>query len=429
MKKLYALLAALLIVSFSFAQVSTTKMVVKKDGTTINIKGTPTQTNPQRDVNTYWFNLIEDALAWYGEEGSGFAPPIQCDTLGMYPYSSGNSPVQFGCIGQIFDWSHNCWTDMYDYTGAPQNVPSMNHLNSYSIDSLRLIWLYNRGTNVAANVVDTLAISYVIGFDTTDISLLSTSSGPAFIMPVIPFNNTTFTPDYTCALDDTDHLSNTLFSSNIIVDKIELTADDDTGEDFYYLTLPTPAGLQNLSASQVTVIVTFIPGCARTPNSIIGTDLSTFRTALYDDPRDGYDDWGTPEILADYQQGLFTNADNFVPSEYFYNSYQPDIMWQGNPKPWIALHVTCNDCGVVNVPEMENNQMTVYPNPATNNFTVNLGNDEKANIQLFNIVGQQVYSETITGTAQVNVSNLNSGIYMLKVNQNGKVYTTKVVVR
>jgi hypothetical protein len=40
-----------------------------------------------------------------------------------------------------------------------------------------------------------------------------------------------------------------------------------------------------------------------------------------------------------------------------------------------------------------------------------------------------VYSETITGTAQVNVANLHSGVYMLKVNQNGKTFTTKVVVK
>lgn len=91
--------------------------------------------------------------------------------------------------------------------------------------------------------------------------------------------------------------------------------------------------------------------------------------------------------------------------------------------------MTCNDCGVVNVPEIEKNNLTVYPNPATNKFTVDLGNDEKANIQLFNLVGQQVYNETITGSAQVNVSNLHSGVYMLKVNQNGKVTTTKVVVK
>jgi len=80
-------------------------------------------------------------------------------------------------------------------------------------------------------------------------------------------------------------------------------------------------------------------------------------------------------------------------------------------------------------PKLKKTNLTVYPNPATNNFTVNTGNDEKATIQLFNIVGQQVYSETFTGSTNVSVANLHSGVYMLKVNQNGKVNTTKVVVK
>ena len=436
MKKLYVLLAAMLIVSVSFAQISTTKKVVKTDGTTINIKGTPAKANPQKATNTFWFNLVEDAYNYYGADmsGAGFAPPIQCDTLGLFPFSSGDAPVQFGCIGQVYNWTHESWDYMYNYSGAPENIPYMPSANSYSIDSLQLIYLYTRGTNVAADVVDTLAISYIVGLnEDEDVVMLTSSGEPVFIMPVLPFNNTTFTPSTTCST--TAGLTNTLTSSTIIVDKIPLTSEDETidpedGEAaFFYLTIPTPEGLGNLSAKQVTVIATFIPGCDRTPTSVIGTDLSTFRTALYDDPRDGYGDWSTPEVLEDYQLGLFTDADNFIPGKYFYNVYQPNIFWGGNPKAWMSLRVTCNNCEVVNVPEIEKKSLTVYPNPATNNFTVNLGNDEKANIQLFNIVGQQVYSETFTGSTTVNVANLHSGVYMLKVNQNGKVYTTKVVVK
>jgi hypothetical protein len=435
MKKLYVLLTAMLIVSVSFAQISTTKKVVKTDGTTINIKGTPAQVNQQKNAtNTFWFNLIEDAYNYYGAEPSGFAPPIQCDTLGLFNFEDGLSPVQFGCVGQVYNWGHDSWNYMYNYSGAPENVPYMPTATSYTVDSLQMIYLYTRGTNVASTVVDTIAFSYIIGLDEgDDIAQLATNDGPVFIMPVLPFNNTTFTASTTCAT--TTGLTNDLESSTIIIDKIPLTADDETidpedGEAaFFYLTIPTPAALQNISAKQIVVIATFIPGCDRTPTSVIGTDLSTFRTALYGDPRDGYTDWGSPELLEDYQLGLFTDGDNFKAGGYFYNVYQPNVFWGSNPKPWLSLRVTCNNCAVVNVPEIEKNNVTVYPNPATNNFTVNLGNDEKANIQLFNILGQQVYSENITGTAQVSVANLNSGVYMLKINQNGKVYTSKVVVK
>lgn len=430
MKKFYVLMAALLIASVSFAQISTTKKVVKTDGQTIVIKGKPATANQPKAVNSYWFNLIDDAITYYGlEDPDGFAPPIQCDTLGLYPFSDGNSPVQFCSVGQVYDWSNHWWNDLYDFTGASSNIPHMPSGNSYSVDSIQMIFNYTRGTNVAATVVDTVAISYIIGLNPDeDISTLSTqSAGPVFIMPVLPYNQNTFMASTTCAT--TSGLTNTLGSSTIVYDKVPLTIEDTTGGSFYYLTLPAPAELANLTQKQIAVAVTFIPGGDRTPTSVIGTDLDAFRTYMLGDPRDGYGDWGSPELLEDYEIGLFTDVDNYTPGAYFYNVYQPTLFYTINPKPWISLRVTCNDCGVVNVPEIEKNNLTVYPNPATNKFTVDLGNDEKANIQLFNLVGQQVYSETITGSAQVNVSNLHSGVYMLKVNQNGKVTTTKVVVK
>lgn len=437
MKKFTVLLAVMLMVSFSFAQITTTKKVVKTDGTPLVIKGKSSKANHQKATNSYWFNLIEDASAFYGVDPDGFAPPIQCDTNGLYPYSEGNSPVQFCSVGQVYDWSHSCWDEMYNYSGAPENVPYMATQNAtYSVDSIQLIFLYERGTNVAADVVDTVAISYIIGFDPEeDVRVLSTQAdGPVFIMPALPFNNTTFMASTTCMT--TSGFTNTLDQSTIIYDKIPLTAEDETidpedGEaTFFYLTLPTPDGLSNLTQKQMAVTVTFIPGSERNPNSLIGTDLSTFRTPMYDDPREGYDGtWGTPQVLEDYQIGLFHDADNFKSSSYFYNLYQPNIFWGGNPKPWISLLVSCNDCETVDVPELDKKTLTVYPNPATNHFTVNTGNDEKASIQLFNIVGQQVYSETFTGSTTVSVANLHSGVYMLKVNQNGKVNTTKVVVK
>ena len=294
-----------------------------------------------------WFNLIDAAYSYYGVDLNGFAPPIQCDTLGLYPFSSGNSPVQFCSVGQVFNWDHSSWNDLYDYIGAPQNLPNMPSATSYSVDSIQMIYSYRRGTNVSANVVDTIAFSYIIGFDPEeDVRLLSNSDGPVFVMPALPFNNTTFLASTTSMT--TSGFTNTLDQSTIIYDKIPLTVDDETidpytGENvFYYLTLPTPEGLSNLSQKQMAVIVTFIPGCARTPNSIIGVDLNEFRTALYDDPREGYSGtWGTPEVLEDYQLGLFHDANNFNPSKYFYNMYQPNIFWSGNPKPWISLLVTC----------------------------------------------------------------------------------------
>ena len=431
MKKFTILLAVMLMASFSFAQITTTKKVAIKDGSSIQIKGKPAKaTAQQKAAGQYWFNLIDDANLYFGMEPDGFGPIIQCDSNGLYNFSSGLAKCQFFSIGQVYNWNHQSWIDMYNYTGAPENIPFIGSAGTYSVDSIQFLFQYVRGTNVAADVVDTIAISYIVNIDEeNDVYSLTSGGAPQFVMPFLPFNQNTFMASLT-STDPSATFAQTLETAAIYYDKVPLTADDDTGDEyFYYLTLPTPDEMHNLSGKAMAVDITFIPGCSRTPSSVIGTDLSMFRSILYDDPREGYDTWGSEQLLDDYQIGLFHDVDNFDPSALFYNIYQPTLFWQGDPKPYISLLVGCNDCEIVNVPELEKKNLTVYPNPATNHFTINTGNDEKASIQLFNIVGQQVYSETFTGSTTVSVANLHSGVYMLKVNQNGKVYTTKVVVK
>ena len=86
--------------------------------------------------------------------------------------------------------------------------------------------------------------------------------------------------------------------------------------------------------------------------------------------------------------------------------------------------------------EIEHEQgIMVYPNPATSQFSVSffgLGNG-KTNIQLFNAVGQQVYSTTTVdadgyGYTSVYVGNLPSGSYLLRVLGSDRAYTTKVIL-
>lgn len=109
--------------------------------------------------------------------------------------------------------------------------------------------------------------------------------------------------------------------------------------------------------------------------------------------------------------------------------YYPGFMFDEENYPRLYLKVSCTDCAIVGVEDMEKENITVYPNPATNMVNVNLAGDKEAKVQMFNLVGQQVYNGTATNTASINVSNMKAGVYMLKVSQNGKVYTSKVVVK
>jgi hypothetical protein len=171
----------------------------------------------------------------------------------------------------------------------------------------------------------------------------------------------------------------------------------------------------------------------------MGKELSRFAGICYGDPRPEYVGCSVqngavvtefhPELLSEKNTSLCAMNQYYVSDSW--KRLMPMGIWAGPlARPAISLHVTCDDCSWTGIKEMAKKNVTVYPNPATDNFTVTLDATGKSNIEMFNLVGQKVYSKTTSdATVTVNVNNFKSGVYMLKINQNGQVYTSKVVVK
>ncbi len=72
-----------------------------------------------------------------------------------------------------------------------------------------------------------------------------------------------------------------------------------------------------------------------------------------------------------------------------------------------------------------------YPNPVNNKkFTVKTSSSSSKIINVFNVLGKKVFTQTFSGQQKtMDVSVLNSGIYILKVTQDGKTSTKKLVIR
>lgn len=423
MKKILFVLAATILTANVFAQVTAPKAIKKGEPVIFGNKANTAvlQKNAAAD---FWFDYSTALENWWGEELDGFGPPIMCDTLGVYPYTDGNSHCQFLSLGQVFDWTHNCWNEFFEGELYEEyQIPNLGQTNSYDIDSIRLCYYYHWGTNVPTSVVDTLVVSYILNLDDEPIHTPQNSSGPAFSMLYLPYDENTFAAGYTSG-DGEISLSST---ANIVVDRIPLTYDDVTDSTyFYYFSIPAPAGLNNLNCKKLAVAFTFVPGVNdRTINSVIGEDLNIFRTIMYKDPRPEYSELGSTELINDVQTGLFTSADNYNTSAGWYGIYNPNIFWQGNPHTFFALHTVCNDCAIVSVEDIEAQNVTVMPNPATDYITVNTNSNEQVLVELYNLVGQKVYSENVVGTTNISVANLNAGVYMLKANNS----TVKVVVK
>ncbi len=72
----------------------------------------------------------------------------------------------------------------------------------------------------------------------------------------------------------------------------------------------------------------------------------------------------------------------------------------------------------------------LYPNPVTNgeiNITTALNGTKS--VQIFDVLGKQVYSKKIEANEKVKTTNLGTGLYFLKVEENEKTATTKIIIK
>jgi len=73
--------------------------------------------------------------------------------------------------------------------------------------------------------------------------------------------------------------------------------------------------------------------------------------------------------------------------------------------------------------------LRVYPNPVSNGILrINSFDNAQKSIRIYDLLGKQVLSKIMT-TKELNVSRLNTGVYILKISENGKTATRKLVIK
>lgn len=71
----------------------------------------------------------------------------------------------------------------------------------------------------------------------------------------------------------------------------------------------------------------------------------------------------------------------------------------------------------------------VYPNPASDFITIESNSIEVSGIAMYDILGKKVLSLTSLKNNTIDVSNLNNGVYFLKINANGNSTTKKIIIQ
>ncbi len=71
-------------------------------------------------------------------------------------------------------------------------------------------------------------------------------------------------------------------------------------------------------------------------------------------------------------------------------------------------------------------EFNIYPNPVENILNISLQDERKTSFKIYNLMGQEVKSGNVSQT-EINVSNLNSGIYIFEMNDGQKTITKKFI--
>lgn len=76
--------------------------------------------------------------------------------------------------------------------------------------------------------------------------------------------------------------------------------------------------------------------------------------------------------------------------------------------------------------------LQIFPNPVTNGrlYITTDQNSNSREIEIYDMLGKKVYELTLYGNnKELNISNLNPGIYLIKVKENGSSATRKLVIK
>ena len=70
----------------------------------------------------------------------------------------------------------------------------------------------------------------------------------------------------------------------------------------------------------------------------------------------------------------------------------------------------------------------MYPNPAKNEIHISNIDAVSTEIRIFNVLGKQVFYQPKLTEKTINISSYNKGIYIVKLNVDGKTKTQKLVI-
>lgn len=126
-----------------------------------------------------------------------------------------------------------------------------------------------------------------------------------------------------------------------------------------------------------------------------------------------------------YTEAIPNNIDITKYDTVFFYCLQFTAFWDlGSFTPF-----TSNNCSVLDIDAFSINTIVIYPNPAKDKIQISKHNGFSFEISIFNVLGKQVYHQSKTKEKTIDISSLNKGVYMVKINIDGNSKTQKLVIQ
>jgi hypothetical protein len=121
-----------------------------------------------------------------------------------------------------------------------------------------------------------------------------------------------------------------------------------------------------------------------------------------------------------------TDTFGIVDSGYALNAFNPFVT--------SVSFIDTNSCLPFSLSESEIKNQTfeirIFPNPSNGTFSIYTSSIENYTIEIFNIIGEKIYSEKGKNTSrkEIHLNNISSGIYFVKVFDGESFYCEKIIV-
>jgi hypothetical protein len=154
---------------------------------------------------------------------------------------------------------------------------------------------------------------------------------------------------------------------------------------------------------------------------VMGYDFGTNTLNAWFNPNLTSFNASTPASLTNTPATAFTDFGGFILRQDG-SSNTPSITFD-------ELRISETTTGLLSIAQNSITGLKIYPNPVSNGklFIETAANSERT-VAIFDILGKQVVNTT-SSQNEINVSKLNAGVYIVKITEEGKTATRKLVIK